>query len=131
MDATTAVLAHGILNAVHVVKSVPALLDGCTDEDERHRLCSMLSHQLDFLVGTLEDLGDAASEGLRRELHRASFAGAEVAAACTGGALAEAGDQLQTLADAAERAAANLTGLVQGLPTEVILYLDELESTRQ
>ena len=130
MDATTAVLAHGILNAVHVVSSVPALLEDCTDENERQRLCSMLSNQLDFLVATLEDLGDVASEGLRRELHRASFAGAEVAAACSGGGLGEAGDQLQTLADAAERAAANLTGLVRGLPADVILYLDSLEPSR-
>jgi hypothetical protein len=84
MDATTAVVAHGLLNAVHVVRSVPSLLDGSTPE-ERSRLCSMLSHQLAFLSDSLDDLGDVASEELRQALHRATVAGQHVAQVCSDG----------------------------------------------
>jgi hypothetical protein len=125
MDATTAVVAHGLLNAVHVVRSVPSLLEGSTPE-ERSRLCSMLSHQLAFLGDSLDDFGDVASDELRQVLHRATVAGQHVADVCSEGLPPGTGDALQALADAAERAAAHLTGLIRGLPPDVIEYLDSL-----
>lgn len=128
-DATTAVLAHGLLNAVHVVGSVPELLLEGPSDTEATRLCKMLVDQLDFIVTSLEDLGDVANESLRQALTRASLAGERVADACETGRIADATDVLRSLDDAVRRAAADLRVIVLGLPTDVIAYLDTLEAS--
>lgn len=128
-DATTAVLAHGLLNAAHVVGSVPELLLEGPSKAEANRLCTMLSEQLSFLAVSLEDLGGVVSDNLRQDLHRAVLAGDVVTEACAAGQLSNATDALHVLDDAAQRAAAMLSRLVQGLPSDVVEYLDSLHGS--
>jgi hypothetical protein len=126
VDASSAVLAHGLLNSVHVVASVPALLPDASG-DEADRLCGVLRAQIEFLSASVDDLGEVLSTALRGELQVALFAADRLSEACHAGEPSKMTETLETLGAAAHRAAQNLSRLVRGLPPDVIDYLDALD----
>ena len=119
-------LAHGLLNSVHVVASVPDLLSDATGK-ETDRLCGMLTAQIEFLSASVDDLDDVLSTVLRDELQVALLAADRVSEACHAGEASMMTETLETLGGAARRAAENLSRLVRGLPPDVIEYLDALD----
>lgn len=127
--ATEAVVAHGLLNAVRAVGIVPALLASADDEDVE-RLCSMLSDQLALLVMSVDDLGDRVTDCFREDLHCANLAGDRVVETCRTAQLADMPDVVHILDDAARRIARHLNTIVQDMPSDVVLYLDTLDTSR-
>ena len=127
VDPTTAVLAHGLLNTVHAVTSVPPLLREST-EDEAAPLCEVLVRQLAFLRDAIDELDDDVRASLLDAVREAGWAGERVAEACARGELDRAAGLLGLLTRTAARITEILQNVVRGLAPEVIAYLDSLDA---
>jgi hypothetical protein len=118
----TAVMAHGILNALQGAVVGPRF---CTAGAEPELYCPMIRRSLQVAIDSSEDLEAPFGVLLRASLLPASDAAVDLEARLEANP-EQAAEVLLFIQSAARRAEDVLRGLVQGLPDDAVVYLDEL-----
>ncbi|MEY2568470.1 MAG: hypothetical protein QOE35_2999 [Actinomycetota bacterium] len=119
MDAgLTAVVAHGVLNALQGAVSGPRFFRAGADPNV---YCPLIRSSLQHALATAEDLDPPSGRLLQASLLPAARAAEDLESRLDAQILA-------SIEEAARRAEAILRSLVQGLPDDAVQYLDELNA---